>query len=61
MSARNYKTNPAVLLAEGRQIINSTDDAKYLHRVELVNIVLGGMTPSELSKYVRESKNTITS
>ncbi len=42
-------------------IVNSTDDAKYQHKVELVNLVLGGMTPSELSEYVSESKNTITS
>ena len=41
-------------------IVSSTDDAKYQHRVEIVNLVLGGMTPSALSEYVSESKNTIT-
>lgn len=41
-------------------IVSSTDSTKYQHRVECVNIVLGGMSPSELSKYVAESKNTIT-
>lgn len=60
MPSRNYVTDPQVLLAEGQMIVSSTDDAKYQHKVECVNIVLGGMPPSELSKYVAESKNTIT-
>lgn len=60
MPSRNYTTDPKKLLAEGKMIVSSTDDAKYQHRVECVNIVLGGMAPSELSKYVAESKNTIT-
>lgn len=61
MPARKYKSDKDQLLAEGKMIVNSTDDAKYQHKVELVNIVLGGMMPSELSEYVSESKNTITS
>ncbi len=47
-------------LAEGQRIVSSTDDAKFQHKIELVNLVLGGMAPSSLSKYVSESKNTIT-
>lgn len=61
MPTRKYKSDKNQLLAEGKIIVNSTDDAKYQHKVELVNLVLGGMTPSELSEYVSESKNTITS
>ncbi len=61
MPERKYKTNKEKLLAEGILIVSSTDDAKYQHRVEAVNLVLGGMKPSELSKYISESKNTITS
>ena len=45
---------------EGKLIVRATDDAKFQHKVEMVNLVLGGMTPSALSEYVRESKNTIT-
>ena len=60
MPARKYKTDTNQLLAEGQMIVSSTDDAKYQHRVEMVNLVLGGMTPSALSQYVSESKNTIT-
>jgi len=60
MPTRKYKSDKNQLLAEGKIIVNSTDDAKYQHKVELVNLVLGGMTPSELSEYVSESKNTIS-
>ena len=60
MPARNYLTDPKQLLAEGQMIVSSTEDSKFQHKVECVNIVLGGMMPSELSNYVAESKNTIT-
>ncbi len=60
MPKRNYHTDPARLLAEGRKIVQTTGDAKYRHKVEIVNLVLGGQIPSQLSQYVKESKNTIT-
>lgn len=60
MPARKYKTNPAQLLAEGQQIVHSTSDAKYRHKVEMVNLVLSGLTPSYLSTYCGNSKRAIT-
>ena len=60
MPARKYKTNPTQLLAEGQQIVHSTSDAKYRHKVEMVNLVLSGLTPSYLSTYCGNSKRTIT-
>ena len=60
MPARKYKTDPAQLLAEGQQIVHSTLDAKYRHKVEMVNLVLSGLTPSYLSSYCGDSKRTIT-
>ena len=59
MPARVYKTDKEQLLAEGKLIVSSTADAKFQHKVELVNLVLSGMTPSALSEFVCESKNTI--
>lgn len=61
MPSRQYKTDPCQLLAEGQILINTTDDAKFQHKVELVNLVLSGLSPSFLSQYCAESKNTITS
>ena len=56
MPARKYKTDPAQLLAEGQQIVHSTSDAKYRHKVEMVNLVISGLTPSYLSTYCGHSK-----
>lgn len=61
MPNRQYKTDPCQLIVEGQMLINTTDDAKFQHKVELVNLVLGGLSPSFLSQYCAESKNTITS
>ncbi len=60
MPARKYKTDPVQLLAEGLQIVHTTSDDKYRHKVEMVNLVLGGLTPSYLSTYCGASKRTIT-
>ena len=60
MPARKYKTDPAQLLAEGQQIVQTTSDAEYRHKVEMVNLVLSGLTPSYLSTYCGDSKRTIT-
>ena len=60
MPARKYKTDPAQLLAEGQWIVQSTSDAEYRHKVEMVNLVLSGLTPSYLSSYCGDSKRTIT-
>ena len=60
MPARKYKTDPVQLLAEGQQIVRTTSDAKYRHKVEMVNLVLSGLTPTYLSSYCGNSKRTIT-
>ena len=60
MPVRQYKTEPAQLLAEGKIIVQTTSDVKYQHKVEMVNLVLSGLTPSYLSTYCGDSKSTIT-
>ena len=60
MPVRQYKTDPAQLLAEGQLIVQTTSDAKYKHKVEMVNLVLSGLTPSYLSTYCGDCKSTIT-
>ena len=60
MPVRQYKTEPDQLLAEGQFIVQSTSDVKYQHKVEMVNLVLSGLTPSYLSTYCGDSKSTIT-
>ena len=60
MPVRRYKTEPDQLLAEGQFIVQTTSDVKYQHKVEMVNLVLSGLTPSYLSTYCGNSKSTIT-
>ena len=60
MPVRKYKTDPVQLLAEGQKIVHSTTDTKYRHKVEMVNLVLGGFSPAYLSSYCGNSKRTIT-
>lgn len=60
MAARKYKTDPVQLLAEGQKIVRTVSDAEYRHKVEMVNLVLSGLTPSYLSAYCGHSKRTIT-
>ena len=60
MPVRRYKTEPDQLLAEGQFIVQTTSDVKYQQKVEMVNLVLSGLTPSYLSTYYGNSKSTIT-
>ena len=39
MPTRKYKTDKNQLLAESQMIVSSTNDTKYEHRVEIVNLV----------------------
>ena len=57
---RRYKTDPALLLAQGKAIVDSGDDARFQHKVEMVNLVLGGLTPSFLAEHCGDSTNSIT-
>ena len=38
MPTRVYKSDKEQLLAERKMIVNSTDDSKFQHKVELVNL-----------------------
>ena len=57
---RKYKTDPELLLAQGKAIVATEGNCRYRHKVEMVNLVLGGLTPSFLAKYCGDSKNAIT-
>ena len=57
---RKYKTDPELLLAQGKAIVATEGACRYRHKVEMVNLVLGGLTPSFLAKYCGDSKNAIT-
>lgn len=47
------------LLAEGRSILASSADCRYLHRVEIVTLVMAGLSPTSLSHFSNETRTTI--
>lgn len=61
MPIRIYVTPIETLISQAEEIIKTSKDPIYIHRVEIVNFVLHGMTPSEVSKIVNKCKTTITS
>ena len=60
MNNRKYHTDPEILLAQGQEIMSSSDESKYLFRVFAVNMVLAGTPASEVGISAGFSKATIT-
>ena len=60
MNNRKYKTDPEILLKQGKDIMASSEDEKYLFRVFAVNMVLGGTPASQVGSYAGYTKATIT-
>ena len=50
MKIHRFIHNPKSLLEEGQQIVKQSADNKFVHRVTMVNLLLSGMTRSELSQ-----------
>jgi hypothetical protein len=42
MNNRKFKTDKSTLIQEGKQIVNTTEDGKYIRKVTLVNLMLRG-------------------
>lgn len=61
MNIRTFKSNKQELIDEGRRIVSSSDDAKYLRKVTIVNLMLNGATASSLSPSCGETTRTLTS
>ena len=61
MNLRKYSTDPQLLLEQGKAIMSSTDETKYLFRVFAVNMVLSGIPASQVGASAGYTKATITS
>ena len=59
MRKRQYKTDPYILLEQGKEIVSQSADNKFVHRVSMVNLILSGMTPEELSMYCGDSRRVL--
>ena len=59
MRVRKYKTDPANLLAQGQELMKSSDDSPFYFRVFAVNMVLSGHFSSEVGALAGVSRATI--
>ena len=60
MNNRKYKTDPELLLAQGKEIMSSSDEAKYHFRVFAVSMVLSGTPASQVGGYAGYTKAAVT-
>lgn len=58
--SRKFKHTKEDLLEEGMRIVSESSDSKFLFRVSMVNLILAGAKPSELSKYCGVDARTLT-
>lgn len=61
MNNRKFKSDKAALIAEGKRIASSSDDAKFLRKVTIVNLMLGGMKAKALAETCGETDRTLLS
>ena len=59
MRVRRYKTDPAVLFEQGREIMKSSDGSLFYLRVMSVNMVLSGRFSHEVGAAAGVSRATI--
>ena len=60
MNLRKYSTDPSVLLEQGKAIMSSSDESKYLFRVFAVNMVLSGTPASQVGASAGFTKAAVT-
>lgn len=60
MNARKYNTDPALLLEQGKAIMSSNDESRYLFRVFAVNMVLSGTPASQVGASAGFTKAAVT-
>ena len=60
MNSRKYNNDPVAMLEEGKLIMSSSDESKYLFRVFAVNMVLSGLPASQIAAMAGVSKVAVT-
>ncbi len=60
MNNRKFKSDINQLKAEGLRLVSLSDDAKFIRKVTIVNLMLNGLSASELSLSCGESDRTLT-
>lgn len=60
MNLKKYNTDPELLLEQGKTVMSSTDESKYLFRVFAVNMVLSGTPASQVGASAGFTKAAVT-
>ena len=58
MNIQTFKSDKQALIDEGKRIVSMSDDAKFLRKVTIVNLMLNGCTASSLSPSYEETSRT---
>lgn len=61
MNNRKFKSDKEALIAEGKQITSSSDDAKFLRKVTIVILLLSGIKAKVLADACGETDRTLSS
>ena len=61
MNIRTFLSDKQALIDEGKRIVSASDDAKFLRKVTIVNLMLNGASASSLSPSCGETTRTLTS
>lgn len=62
MRTHKYKNDPKDLLEQGKRIVSEKEDhedSKFVYRVSMVNLMLSGLSPKELSSSCGYSERTL--
>lgn len=60
MNIRKFKSNKDALIAEGNRIVSSSDDAKFIRKVTIVNLLLRGINAKLAADACGETDRTLS-
>ena len=61
MNIRTFMSDKQALIDEGKRLVSMSDDAKFLRKVTIVNLMLNGASASSLSPSCGETTRTLIS
>ena len=61
MNIRKFISDKQSLINEGKRLVSMSDDAKFLRKVTIVNLMLNGASASSLSPSCGETTRTLIS
>jgi transposase len=60
MNNRKLKTDKSALIQEGERIVNTMDEGRYIQKVTLMNLMLHGISASQIGPAAGKTARTLT-